>query len=354
MQANDVPTEANVSELRTGVVFWRSGDGIGKALSMKLEYLGCEVVTFLHNELLPPDLDVVFIYGPYGSFIPVANQLLEYPAAERPSLVLMMSEQLPNPELPEWVRYWGAKFRSYMERMAYREEEPGKWRVRPWMRWVTRKGFRFRHYGDLFWLHRKGLLSSLVISSLWTAESLRKRGFDPTVFPLSYEANERDNMDVERDIPVLWLGKLGSPRRERILKRIRAELRARGVEMMFIDGVEAPYVFGEERRELLNRTKIVLNLLREKWDDNSMRYVLSMPQGALVVTEPTLPHTPFVSGEHLVSAPIEEITDTICYYLEHEEERRQIADQAYQAITRHSRVESLRKLLEQIARERKS
>jgi hypothetical protein len=103
--------------------------------------------------------------------------------------------------------------------------------------------------------------------------------------------------------------------------------------MMVVDGVEHPYVFGEDRIILLNRTKIVLNLLRTPWDDNSMRYCLAAPNRALVVTEPTLPHTDFTPGVHLVEAPAEQITDTICYYLAHEEERCQIVDRAYQLVT---------------------
>lgn len=352
MQANETSTAVNLNELRMGVAFWRERDGVSQALSMMLKHLDCEVVTFLYDAPLPANLDMVFVRGPYGSLVPLANQILALDPAKRPSLVFMMSEQLPSPELPEWLRYWGSLLRSWIERVAYYQEKPGHWRIRSWLRWVTAKAFRFRYYGDLFWLQRKGILSALVISSLWTANFLRERGFNPTVFPLSYQPDKELDWESERDIPVLWLGKIGSSRRKRILNRIRTELKERGIEMMFVDGVESPYVFGEERTRLLNRTKIVLNLLREEWDDNSMRYVLSMPQGALVVTEPTLPHTAFIPDKHLVSVPIDEITDTICYYLEHEDERRKIAEQAFKEITRHSRVESLIQLIEQVVQER--
>jgi spore maturation protein CgeB len=53
----------------------------------------------------------------------------------------------------------------------------------------------------------------------------------------------------------------------------------------------------------------------------------------LIVTEPTLPHTAFLPGVHLVEAPLEQMADTVCYYLSHEEERRRIVDQAYQLTT---------------------
>lgn len=143
-------------------------------------------------------------------------------------------------------------------------------------------------------------------------------------------------MGLERDIPVLWLGKVGSERRRKLLQRLRAELQARGVELLVIDGEERPYVFGEERTQLLNRTKIMLNLLREKWDDNSLRYTLASHNGALVVSEPTLPHTSFEPGVHLVQAPLPDMADAICHYLQHEKQRRQIVERAAALLHRTS------------------
>ena len=64
-----------------------------------------------------------------------------------------------------------------------------------------------------------------------------------------------------------------------------------------------------------------------------MRYCLAAPNRALIVTEPTLPHTGFRPGVHLVETPIKQMADTICYYLTHEEERQQFVEQAYQLAT---------------------
>jgi hypothetical protein len=146
----------------------------------------------------------------------------------------------------------------------------------------------------------------------------------------------------------LWLGKTGSTRRARLLKQIRSELKERGVDMMVIDGVENPYVFGEQRTVLLNRTKIMLNVLREKWDDNSMRFILAAPCRTLIVTEPTLRHSPFLPGVHLVEAPLPQLADMICHYLTHEEERLQITDRAYQLVTQESGLDKMRMILERV------
>jgi hypothetical protein len=64
-----------------------------------------------------------------------------------------------------------------------------------------------------------------------------------------------------------------------------------------------------------------------------MRYALAAHNRALVVTEPTLPHTSHRPGVHVVEAPFEQIADTICHYLAHEEERQRIVENAYQLIS---------------------
>jgi hypothetical protein len=244
-----------------------------------------------------------------------------------------LSEQLPNPDLPEWLRYVGGVVRSRFERLAYRQRSQDVWEPDPRLHWLTTKAYRFLYFGDLYWLKRQGVLSVLVTGSRVTGDYLRTREFDPVIASLGTHPSYGADLGLERDIPVLWIGKMGTRRRENLLKRIRAELRERDVEMMMIDGGEHPYVFGEERTILLNRTRIVLNVLRKKWDNNALRYYITAPNRAMIITEPTLPHTAFTPGVHLVETPIERMADTICYYLSHEEERRRIADQAYQLAT---------------------
>jgi hypothetical protein len=254
------------------------------------------------------------------------------------------AEQLPDPRLPEWLRRAAGIARSRVERFAYTKNKQGQWRLSPYLRWLTTRFTRFRYYGDLYWLCRNDILSTLAIASAWTSVRLRERGFDVITvpafgFPLIPEWGA--NLGLTRDIAVLWLGKVGSKRRARLLQRVRTHLRQRGIEMMVIDGVENPYVFGKSRTILLNRTKVVLNLLREPWDENAGRYYLAGLNRALIVTEPTLPHHPaFVPGVHLVEASVEHMADTICYYLTHEDERERIVEQAYQLVTTDMAIEN--------------
>ncbi|NJN54329.1 MAG: glycosyltransferase family 1 protein [Anaerolineae bacterium] len=193
---------------------------------------------------------------------------------------------------------------------------------------------RFRYYGDLHWLRREGILSLLLLESEVTAEFLRQRGFQPATFTLGSRPDWGANLNLKRDIPVLWLGKAGSRRRQNMLMHLRQQLRVRGVEMMVVDGVEHPYIFGHERTVLLNRTQIVLNLVRHSWDCNSLRFYLAAPNRAMMISEPLLPHIPaIVPGCHYVEVPVAELADTICHYLSEPDKRQHIAQAAHELVT---------------------
>lgn len=350
MQPDETPKTLTTATLRVGVVYWQQNDGLGTQTCGILENLGHEAINFLYDAKLPQDLDVVFTYGPFGSLVPLANQLLACPPTKRPLFIWWITEQLPNPALPEWILYGGGRLRSRVERLAFRQRTIGEWQLKPRLRWLAAKAHRFRYYGDLHWLRRTGILSILVTGSPWRADFLRVRGFDPFVPPSpNYRPKWGADLKLERDIPVLWLGKIATRRRKRLLHRVRTEMRQRGVEILVVDGIENPYIFGEERTILLNRTKIVLNLLRAKWDNHAGRYALAAQNRALIVTEPSYPHTSFLPEVHFVEAPIERMTDTICHYLENEDERQQIVERAYQFIRKTSREEIFVQLLEQAA-----
>jgi hypothetical protein len=334
---------------RVGIVYWRADDGIAPLIAQIVEGLGHEAVGLSHQDRLPKELDMLLAYGPLGSLVPLANQLRALPPSQRPAFGLWMTEQLSNPALPEWMHHPLSGLRSNMERLAFRETEPGIWRPAPSLSWLGNKANRLRYYGDLHWMCRENILSVLAVGSKWIATFLRARGFSPIVAYIGSHPDWWAPMSVDRDIPVLWLGKMATTRRRRRLARVRSELRSRGVDMLVVDGEENPYVFGEERTVLLNRTKIVLNILREKWDNHSLRFFLAAPNRALVVTEPTLDHTPFTPGVHCVAAPTEQMADTICHYLSHADGRNRIVEQAYQLATEDLTMKkSVEQILEQL------
>jgi hypothetical protein len=305
---------------------------MARGVARSVASLGHTPVAFADDELLPTGLNLVITIGPLSSLVPLANQLIACSPAQRPPWALIHTEPLPNPNLPEWYRRGFGLLRSRAERAIYVQVAPGLWRPSPSLRRLLSRAHRYRYYGDLFWLRQQGVLSVLAVWSRVIADFLRARGFDPIVLTGGYQLDWGRDLGLERDIPVLWLGKPVSGRRVKLLSRLRQELHARGVPMMVVDGVEHPFVLGEERTALLNRTRIMVNFVRQKYDDNSMRYPLAAYNRVLLVSEPTLRHTFFEPGVHLVESPVDRMADTICYYLQHDDERQRIVDNAYQFV----------------------
>ena len=132
-------------------------------------------------------------------------------------------------------------------------------------------------------------------------------GFSPSpVLPLQ----------KEKDIDVLFIGAKNA-RREVILN----QLRVRGIKM------HDSGAWGEERRELIARSKIVLNL--HSFDHSVLEMVRLGPmleQGAFIVSEPGADpemDKPFETG--MVIAPYGNIVETVKSYLDRPNEREAIS-----------------------------
>ena len=319
--------------MHVGFIHWEGEGELARAQVETIEAIGHRVTGFYHAERIPSHVDMVFAHGPFGSLAPIGNQLHALPSSRRPPFVLWMSEQLWNPKLPTIMGGILSRLRTILERNAFQQSTKGLWQLKSRWRWPTTKALRFRYYGDIQWLQREDVLSVVAVPSDRIVNFLKQRGIRAILARNGYFLESSADLGLKRDIKVLWLGKPVSRRRSGLLRRIRRRLRQRGVEMLVIDGIENGFVFGAERTRLLNRTKIVLNLLRKPWDSNYLRYLLAMPNRALVVTEPTYPHAPFLNNVHLAVAPHREIVETICYYLSHEEQREAITTQAYEFVT---------------------
>ena len=90
--------------LRLSIPFWQPDDGFGGVFRQTFQSMGVQVTTFPHDAPIPPGTDTVFAYGPFGSLVPLANQLRALPPPSRPAFVLFQTEQFPNPRWPEWGR----------------------------------------------------------------------------------------------------------------------------------------------------------------------------------------------------------------------------------------------------------
>ena len=146
-----------------------------------------------------------------------------------------------------------------------------------------------------------GLPDLLVVTSEDKREYLAEHGIGAAVLPWA-TTRPATPASRTRDIDVLFLGMV-VPRRRRVLRG----LRRKGVEVVNLGSWTDPALWGEQRAELLSRVKILLNLSRNPGQFAGTRLTLGMGAGCLVVSSRSTVRSPFVPGEHYVSAPQEEV-----------------------------------------------
>lgn len=318
------------------IVQWSDQNGIAAAIRDELIDLGHYPVYFKFDSAIPDDVDVVFSFAPYGRFLQIPRQLATMPAEERPTFVHWNTENPPDLRIPWPLMSTIGACRSWIDRLNDSNNDWMRTLVsKPPLSWVNERMHKFRYAGDYHYAHRKGWIDVFAETSEIYAQLHSLHGLPAIFVPWGTVRSWYANLDLERDIDVLWMGTRRTKRRSKLLDRVRNQLSAHGAQMYVADNVENPFIFGKVRTQFLNRAKITLNLL-PTWYDNAFPYRFHIAAGnrSLVVSEPILRHCPmYKAGTHYVSVPVENITETALHYLEHEDERLQIIENAYELVT---------------------
>jgi len=310
-------------------------DGITEVISDELHALGYKSVHFQIGSLIPEKAEVVFSFGPYGKFLTIPRQLAKMHPDRKPIFVHWNTEGIPDPRIPWKIMSSIAGWRSWLGRVQ--DSQNGAARILGTERrlsLIESRMLRFRYLGDYYYAQRRGWLDIFADTSEVYAEMHRRHGLPTIVAHWGATPQWYKDLGLERDIDVLWMGTRGTKRRSTILDQVRSELESKRIRMHVADGKENPFIFGDERIYYLNRSKITLNITRTWYDDNYSRMALAAPNRSLIVSEPVLPHCPsFIAGTHYVSVPVEALAETILYYLNNQEERLRIVDNAYHLVT---------------------
>lgn len=333
---------------RVAVPEWVEDDGIARMISFELAQIGYEPVLFFFDKDIPTDVNYLLTFGPYNKLLPIWQNNARIPLGHRPVVIHWNTEGMPDLRIPPRViRALGA-MRSKIGRMGYSNSVIDNllYSMRPVAN-IDKSFKRYRFHGDYEYAYRKGWLHILSDTSHIYSQIRSKIGLPTLYAPWGASQRWYKDLGVERDIDVLWMGTRGSQRRSRILDQVFSELKSQGLNLYNADNEDKPFIFGEQRTSLLNRAKITLNITRTWYDDNYSRFTMACSNRSLVVSEPVLPHcTEFIANIHYVSAKIEDLASTIVYYVEHEEERRRIVDNAYALMMDKLKFEkSLRKML---------
>ncbi len=210
-------------------------------------------------------------------------------------------------------------------------------RFRRAMRSVDRGACQNIHWNDLRFIYRQadwiiknasasgGWIDHVFVSVPTRASYLERHGIMAGFAPVGYHPLWGEPRSVAKDIDVLFLGRVKTGTRKRMVPRIMSQLAAKGFKTRIAEAA----CFGEERTELLNRTRVVLNIMKFPWEFAGMRLLMSIGCRALVISDTCADTRPYHAGKHFVSSEIAGMADAAAYYLEHQEERRGFAESAY-------------------------
>lgn len=318
------------------VVKWSKVDGIATAIHSALLELGHRPVCFRFDQELPEKVDAVFTFAPYGKLLDIPRKIASLPEQDRPLYIHWDTEGIPNPRIPWAILKVLGTCLAWVDRQIDANGPVSRYISRmPYGPRLLQRGFRIHLDGLYHFIWQNGWCDIFAEPSQIYARINSQRGL-PTLFaPWGTYSEWYEDLDLERDIDVLWIGSRRNQKRFKAITWLRKELAASGYHMHIIDGVENPKIYDHERNVIFNRSKITLNIL-PAWYFNSFafRFHLAAGNRSLVISEPILPHNPcYQPGVHYISAPLEDFVETISFYLEHEEERRQITENAYQLVT---------------------
>jgi hypothetical protein len=183
----------------------------------------------------------------------------------------------------------------------------------------------------------EGLIDQIFVSLPTRGEFLAERGIASTFLPVGHipsfgKWSGRD----ERDIDVLFFGRI-SNRRRKLLRHLRKEIARCGFALVVVERD----CYGDERTELLNRSKIVLNLHKFPWEFPAMRLLMAMSCKALVVSEASPDTRPYADGDHLITSSIDSLADTLARYLREPDLRRRIVERAYRLVMEEMQLAKL-------------
>jgi hypothetical protein len=270
-------------------------------------------VTFTVGE--PVDIfghDVVLLWlNP--AWFPDLRRQLRSSAAARPVIATYHAEPLPPPKesgLPRWSLPTVRELRLLL-------------RSNPGANDMYTNALRLKR------IAREGWLDLIFVASLEQVEYLEDENIRSWYVPFGYHPSFGSMLGLERTIDVLFLGDQGPLRRRRLIRYLRRQ----GIDVDVRGSYFDPSLWGDDRTQLLNRTKIVLHLHRHPGKVAAMRLVLALANGAMVVAEPCYRPDPFVPGVHYAEAPIRELPDLIRYYLEHDKERERIVASGHRLVT---------------------
>ncbi|MBN2448709.1 MAG: glycosyltransferase family 1 protein [Phycisphaerae bacterium] len=329
-------------------------DETGRILAQVVRGLGPEVRLVREGDRSALDCDTLILFGKCSAFMRSAKLLAAH-GARRPTTILWHIEPLLPEVIPETAERtcrmlarcdwsgWPRPLSDVMTRI------PGGALVRDTARRVlstrlkrlcgwdsqsrhshvhARQWFHAaQHYAWLRQWHSNCWCDLVAASTSARYEVLTQMGIRCAYAPVGYHPEWGCDLGLNRDIDVLFLGRVKRTSRQAILDHVHGQLKPHGVKLTVVDR----NCFGQDRTKLLNRTRIVLDVMQNAWEMPVIRLLTSMACGAMVVSNWMSDPYPF-RPEHLVRVESHSLADTVLRYLGAEPERQCIAQAAQEYV----------------------
>jgi glycosyl transferase family 1 len=281
-----------------------------------LEARGHRVTDVADGPFDADSADVLLVLGNAAWFPTLRHELLR--ARRRPLVAIWHTEPLPLPR------------RAGVRRTHRHARELAKVVLRD-----PRANDPATNYRTLLELSGAGLPDLLMVGGRASQEFLAENGISAEWVTPGYHTSHGRDLGLRRDIDVMFLGATDVPRRRRLLRRLGSN----GINVQVAGSWHDARWWGEERTRVLNRVRILLNIPRRPGELSADRLILGMANGALVVSEPIFDSTPYVPGEHYVSAAPDDFPRVITRFLADEATRARIAAVGQRFATRQVRFE---------------
>jgi hypothetical protein len=216
------------------------------------------------------------------------------------------------------------------------------WRLKKQIEWDC--GHRYSNFDSknlFFMMHRARQFNEHFnnpwIDRVFTSAPSRKEhieqlGIPAEFVPVGWHPMWGQYQNLPRDIDIVFLGNIRKKgdHRARVIQIAQKQLAKKGYSITVVDRD----CFGPSRTELLNRTKILLDVVRAPWEIPGMRLLIGMSCGALVISCGfTGDAGPYQAGVHFIEAEPETLADTLVHYLVNEDHRRAFADAGRKLVT---------------------
>jgi hypothetical protein len=287
------------------------------------------------------DCDYLLFHGPAYPIGKMIHQLKDL--SDYPPLIAWYSEQIPNPYTPLWLVSLLSRIRFAMESW-YDDHLLPWWDARRSKKAILPGLGRWRRVGEIVYLHSVGRLKLICTFSHTQTRFFKRLGLPAVEIPFGHNPHFGRLLNLPRDLDVVFLGSSNDFRRKRWLPTIEKKLAKSSIKLIIKDGSLARgSCYDEERTHLLNRTKILLNVMKKPWDDPIYRLLLASANGTLLLSEPiwATSRGRFLPDEHFVQCELDQISEKIEYYLRNDSARDPIVQNVSREISEHMTMDRM-------------